>query len=47
MKRIEAGSTLLNKDSVKAVWQQPQVVRLHAGAAEGGDSFAGDGGGLS
>ena len=47
MKRIEAGSTLLESNSEKAVWQQPQVVRLHAGAAEGGDSFAGDGGNLS
>lgn len=43
MKQIEAGLPPLNSDETKVQWQMPEVVKLRAGAAEGGDNITIDG----
>lgn len=43
MKVIEAETATLNSDDPKAQWRKPQVTRLVAQGAEGGDNFSGEG----
>jgi hypothetical protein len=43
VKPIEADAATLSSDDARAQWQKPEVARLVAAGAEGGDNFSGEG----